>query len=117
MVERPGQRDDAGGAHASVGRFKSNDATVACRLANRTSRVRTDRAITELRCDSRPRPAGRAAWAVSEILRIVNRAEITDCRAATVGDFVQVALSEEHRTSSLQAAHYLRVLGGNTVFE
>ena len=115
MVERPGQRDDAAGAHASVGRFESNDVAVACRLANRTSSVGTDRAITELRCNSRRRAAGRAAWAVIEIPRIVNRAEITDCRAATVGELMQVELAKEHRTGSFQAAHNLCVLDGNAV--
>jgi len=47
----------------------------------------------------------------------VNRAEITGCRAAAVGEFVEVELSKEHRTGSLQAAHNLCVLGGNAVFE
>src|SRR5436190_7147596 len=96
MVERPGQRDDAGGAHASVGRFESNDAAVACRLTSRTSSVGTNRAIAELRCDSRSRPAGRAAWAVIEIPRITNRTEITDHGAPAVGELMQVELAQKH---------------------
>src|SRR6266567_8222430 len=117
MGERPGQRDDAGGAHASVGRFESNDAAVACRLANRTSSVGAYRAVTELRRDSGRRPAGRAAWAMTEVPWITNRTEITDHGAATVGELMQVMLAKEYGSSSFEAAHDRCVLGGNAILE
>src|SRR5438552_12126370 len=117
MVQGPRQRYDAGGAHASIGRFKSNDAAVACRLTDRTSSVGADRAITELRCDSGSRAARRAAWTVTGIPRIMNRTEITDNRTAAVGELMQVELAQQHSSSSFEAAHNLCVVGRNAILE
>src|SRR5713101_1146693 len=117
MVQRPRQRYDATCAHPSIGGFESNDAAVACRLADGTSGVGAYRAITELRRDSGRGPAGRAAWAVIEIPGIVNRTEITDRGAAAVSELMQVELAQEHGSGSFEAAYNLCVLGGNAILE
>ena len=47
---------------------------------------------------------------------VANLSKVTDQRTSTIGEFVQIVLSEDHRPGTAQSPDHLGILAGNSVF-
>ena len=117
VVEGPGERNHAAGAHQPVGRLQPGDAAVRGRLADRAAGVRAERAVTEPRRDGCGRAAGGAARDAVERPGIVHGAEVPGRRAHAVGALVHVELAEQDGAGLVQTPRDLGVRGGHAVGE
>ncbi len=110
MVEGPGERLDALQIDKAEARLQPHHPAIGSRDADRSARIRADRAEAEARAHGGGRAAAGAARGARGIPGIVGLAVVRMDRA--IGVFQQVRLADEHGPGLPQIAHQRGILGG-----
>ncbi len=92
-------------AHPSVRRLEPNGSCEACRLANRTARIRTQCYVTQARSHRRGRTARRSTRYLRRIQRILHRPKGAIFIARTHGELITVRTSDKHGVLCQQSVH------------
>ena len=117
MVQSPRKGHHPAIAYAAISRLEAHDPAVASGDSDRPGGIRSQRRKTEPSCGCGGGTAGRSARNPIKIPGIVNWTEIADGRAAAVGKFVEVRLTEGNGAGVLQSPNYFSVFGRDPIFE
>ena len=115
MIQRPRKRNHASRRNAPISRLDPHAPAQRSGLADRSSRISTNRRITKPCSHSSSRSSRRSSSNVLRIPGIVNISEKADQRTAAISKLVQIVLAQNDRSRLPQSQRYLSILSGHAI--